>query len=672
MATLQKIRNRSVLLVSVIFVALFLFIITIIDNPVSLFVDQTSVAKVNGQKISYEEYNECANMIREQDSQATDADAQALQTLVTEALYKQEFDKLGITVTDKELSSYITADDAPYGIVAQFVQQFGTTPAEMLNAINDPASYGLNQEQVMQLANAFSEFENNIADQLMTQKLMSLLYGTINANKLDAKQSFEEGNTTYTLASVTKTLYEVTDSVTPAEIKAYYNAHRESYKIDYPTRYVRYVTLDIVPSQKDRQNAVATAREALEQIQAGENMDAILGNSTFIIEHQVADAATVEKIKTTGLRDFINNSEVGDAQIIAPNTAYSSNDPHLTIARLVNRETRVNTAMISQVVLDNTIDPEVIIEKLNSGVAADSIEGVSQVIPAQQFTFDQISGIIDTLQTIGEGVYINLGQAAVAVESFGEPEQMVEYYTATLNIEPSRETTDALNTRMREFLISAPTAELFNHENAMMQGLMVHEALVDQSSSSLDNLDDSRGMVAWAMDAKKGAVSKLYTDSKNTRLAAVALVDEYENYLPYTFPGIESAVTQGAQMEKNSENIINSVAGKANSLQEYCELMGAQKVDTLRGINLSGHRYGPLAAMRAAEVGEIVGPTRWNSAVIVYSVVDQKEGEMPFDEQSTSMQFRRQAQNYILGQSPETVLLGNGKVKYSFLRFTRQ
>lgn len=36
MATLEKIRSRSVLLVSVIFVALFLFIITIVDNPMGL------------------------------------------------------------------------------------------------------------------------------------------------------------------------------------------------------------------------------------------------------------------------------------------------------------------------------------------------------------------------------------------------------------------------------------------------------------------------------------------------------------------------------------------------------------------------------------------------------------------------------------------------------------
>ena len=54
MATLEKIRSKSVLLVSIIFVALFLFIITIIDNPLGLFMDNTTVVNVNGEKINYE------------------------------------------------------------------------------------------------------------------------------------------------------------------------------------------------------------------------------------------------------------------------------------------------------------------------------------------------------------------------------------------------------------------------------------------------------------------------------------------------------------------------------------------------------------------------------------------------------------------------------------------
>ncbi|MDE6166217.1 MAG: hypothetical protein K2F58_03885, partial [Muribaculaceae bacterium] len=180
-------------------------------------------------------------------------------------------------------------------------------------------------------------------------------------------------------------------------------------------------------------------------------------------------------------------------------------------------------------------------------------------------------------------------------------------------------------------------------------------------------------MAAWAMTAaKKGQVSRLYTDSKNTRLSAIAVVDEYKDYIPYTYPGLANAITTAAQTEKNANNIISEVSGKGSSMADYQKLLEAARVDTLRSVNLSNAYYAALGGVRGAQKGDIVGPVRWNNSVIVYSIVDANEGSMPFDEASNSMQFQRQARSLVLGQNPDALLLGDGKVKYNFLRFTRQ
>jgi len=673
MATLEKIRSKSVLLVSIIFVALFLFIITIVDNPLSFFIDQTSVANVKGEKIDYEKYNERANLVREQNPQATDADEQAMNSLVTEALYKQEFSKLGLVVTPEEISSCLVGDKAPYNVLSQFYQQFGATPADVLTALNNPEASGLTQEQVDQISRAYATFEKNLEDQLLTQKLINLLQGSINANKLDARQIYDQGNTTYTLAAVSKNIYQTTDSVTPAEIEKYYKDHRAGYKLQDKVRFVRYVTLPIAASNADRQKAVETVQQALANIEETGSMDALLGNGAFVVEHQNADSAALAAANLAGLKEFLETAEPGSARILNPNSAYVASNPQLVIARLVNRENKVNSAKIAQVVYDGTVNADTIIAQLNAGVAADSIEGVAQSVPATSMSFETLTNIIDTLQAVGAGKYIDLGQAAVAVESWGKAEPIVEYYTATYAVEPSRETIDGLNTRMREFLISAPTAATFNNENAALQGLMVQETLIDNSSFTLDGLEDSRSMVAWAMeDAKKGDVSRLYTDSKNTRLAAIAVVDEYKDYIPYTYPGLTAAITQAAQTEKNANLVINDVKGKGSSLADYQKLMEAARVDTLRGVNLSNSYYAQLGGVRGAKKGELVGPVRWNSSVIVYSILDENEGSMPYDEASSAMQFQRQARSLVLGQNPDALLLGDGKVKYNFLRFTRQ
>lgn len=673
MATLEKIRSKSVLLVSIIFVALFLFIITIIDNPLSLFVDQTTVANVKGEKIDYEKYSERANAVREQNPQATDADQQAMQSLVTEALYRQEFDKLGLAVTADEISNAMVGDNAPYNVIAQFYQQFGATPTDVLTALNNPEASGLTQEQVVQISHAYATFEKNLEDQLLTQKLVKLLQGTINANKLDARQIYDQGNTTYTLATVSKTLFQTTDSVTPAEIEKYYKEHRESYKIPGKVRYVRYVTLPIVPNNDDRQNALTTVKGALAKIQETGSMEAVLNNGGFIVEHQNADSAAMAKVSAAGLKEFLETAAVGTAAILNENSAFVPNNPQLVIAKLNSRETKVNTANISQVIFDGVVNADTVVARLNEGIAPDSIEGVAQVIPANKMTFEQLTNIIDTLQATPTGKYINLGQSAVTVESWGKAEPMVEYTTATYTVEPSRQTIDGLNTRMRDFLISAPTAATFNHENAMLQGLMLQETVIDDSSFSIDNLEDSRSMAAWAMtEAKKGQVSRLYTDSKNTRLSAIAVIDEYKDYIPYTYPGLATAITTAAQTEKNANNIISEVSGKGSSMADYQKLLEAARVDTLRSVNLSNAYYAALGGVRGAQKGDIVGPVRWNNSVIVYSIVDANEGSMPYDEASNSMQFQRQARSLVLGQNPDALLLGDGKVKYNFLRFTRQ
>lgn len=673
MATLEKIRSKSVLLVSIIFVALFLFIITIIDNPLSLFVDQTTVANVKGEKIDYEKYSERANAVREQNPQATDADQQAMQSLVTEALYRQEFDKLGLAVTADEISNAMVGDNAPYNVIAQFYQQFGATPTDVLTALNNPEASGLTQEQVVQISHAYATFEKNLEDQLLTQKLVKLLQGTINANKLDARQIYDQGNTTYTLATVSKTLFQTTDSVTPAEIEKYYKEHRESYKIPGKVRYVRYVTLPIVPNNDDRQNALTTVKGALAKIQETGSMEAVLNNGGFIVEHQNADSAAMAKVSAAGLKEFLETAAVGTAAILNENSAFVPNNPQLVIAKLNSRETKVNTANISQVIFDGVVNADTVVARLNEGIAPDSIEGVAQVIPANKMTFEQLTNIIDTLQATPTGKYINLGQSAVTVESWGKAEPMMEYTTATYTVEPSRQTIDGLNTRMRDFLISAPTAATFNHENAMLQGLMLQETVIDDSSFSIDNLEDSRSMAAWAMtEAKKGQVSRLYTDSKNTRLSAIAVIDEYKDYIPYTYPGLATAITTAAQTEKNANNIISEVSGKGSSMADYQKLLEAARVDTLRSVNLSNAYYAALGGVRGAQKGDIVGPVRWNNSVIVYSIVDANESSMPYDEASNSMQFQRQARSLVLGQNPDALLLGDGKVKYNFLRFTRQ
>ncbi len=679
MATLEKIRSRSVLLVSIIFLALFLFIITIIDNPLGLLMDNTTVAKVKGEKIDYEQYQAKAQELREQNPNNVNADEQALQALISESLFQQEFDKLGLTVTAQEISNAIVGEKAPGFVVNSFMQQFGAAPQDVLTAISNPESMGLTAEQAAQLTEAYKKFEQNIEQFLLGQKFFMLAGGAINANKLDAQTAFDESNTTYTLAAVSKNIFTVQDSVTEAEIKAYYKDHKAPYRLNEPSRWVKYVSLDIVPSTPDRQKGIDEVTAAMNQLaQVGpttRGFEYLSGNSIFNVNKYTGDSTQVAELKVNGLTDFLKAAVPGEAKVVSSN-AYASFNPSITMARLISREVRPNGAKVKRAIIDPSVNVDSVVALLNKGIAPDSIKGVAQNMEID-YDFSQIPAQqVDSVRNAG-GKYVafNMGQYVVAdaLSSLNAPKPMYEYATAVLNIEPSRETIDQLNTRMRDFLIVATDAESFNNDNAIQQGLTVSDALITPSSPGINGMEDTRGAVAWAMEADKGDVSRLYTDSKNTRLMAVAVADIYkDDYAGLSFPAIHEEVENEALNKKRADKLIADYTGKGKSLADYAKVMDAP-IDTLRFVNPSQPRYAALGGLPVVKKGSVQGPLRMNSQVIVYDILDAKKGEMPYDELSNKRQYTGQMQEFLIGQgSIEALLLGDGRIQNRILKFTRQ
>ena len=69
MSTLEKIRQRPILIISILGLALLLFILTAVDRPGELFTDSHTVAKVDGEKIDYMEFQKRVEQQQEQSQQ---------------------------------------------------------------------------------------------------------------------------------------------------------------------------------------------------------------------------------------------------------------------------------------------------------------------------------------------------------------------------------------------------------------------------------------------------------------------------------------------------------------------------------------------------------------------------------------------------------------------------
>ena len=193
MSTLEQIRQRPILIISILGLALLLFILTAVDRPGELFTDNHTVAKVDGEKIDYMEFQKRVEQQQEQlqgrgytNVDAAQVQEYVLQQMLNETLLHKEFERLGLQVTDKELSEAMLGA-TPHPYVTQMVQAYNLPSAQMLyDAAYNPTKNGIDPQQAQQFQVAWNSLERDTEQMLLSQKFLHLFQGTLNANKLDA------------------------------------------------------------------------------------------------------------------------------------------------------------------------------------------------------------------------------------------------------------------------------------------------------------------------------------------------------------------------------------------------------------------------------------------------------------------------------------------------------
>ena len=165
-------------------------------------------------------------------------------------------------------------------------------------------------------------------------------------------------------------------------------------------------------------------------------------------------------------------------------------------------------------------------------------------------------------------------------------------------------------------------------------------------------------------------------DDKQSYLIAVAVKDIYDDYLPYTSPAIKTRLTAQARNGKKADKLMADYAGKANDLEGYAKLMGAEVSEgnvnitspTLLSIGINESAL--QGAIASAEKGKLVGPVKGNRGVLVFEVREINTDNRPFNEAEYGNRF-----NTTFGlnrrQSPLPLLLGKDAVDNRSLNFVQ-
>lgn len=682
MSTLEQIRQRPVLIISILGVALLLFILTAVDRPGELFTDSHTVAKVDGEKIDYLEFQKRVEQQQEQMQQRgyTNVDVAqvqeyVLQQMVNESLLKKEFERLGLTVTDNELSqAMLGATPSPY--VQQMVQSMGIPSAQLLyEAAFNPTKSGVTPEQAPQFQSAWAELEKNTEEMMLQQKFMALFAGTLTANKLDAKALYEDNATTSTIVYAKKDLSTLKDAdftPTDAEINDLYNQEKNRYRINEKQVVISYIAVDVVPSTDDLAAAQREVEDAIVGLRMNEGTDAVASNGKFYVNRVSATEASLAPALKKAVPSMAKDSVAMISFI----------DNQYTIAKLLDVTTSIDSVLVDVAFINETADADSVIARLNTGASKiDMGDAIAQSQDSMWVSLldPGIAQFKDQIATAETGSYFKPegGQNGMTmrVRSRKAPVAVYDVAEITYDVVPSNATIQKLNGDLRKYLADNSTAAKFTSE-ATKAGYSALSAVVTPSTLSINGLQESRGAAKWALDAKKDQVSGVFNNDRDSRLLAVAVNDIYDGkFVPATNETVRNYLTNKVMNRKKAEKLIADYNGKGKSVAEYAAAMQV-KADTTQVTfgqpyvrNFPMYESALQANVAVAKKGELVGPVALNQSVVVFTVTDVTAPSREFDYKNDAMVFNQREGVASFQRTLPAVLLGNKKVENKIQKF---
>lgn len=701
MATLEKIRSKSVLLFVIIIVALLAFILgDFLTSGRTYFGSGTTVAQAGSAKVDYNDYQARVNALAEQQQNSTrqtNSDVlaqQAITDLLADKLMQQEYAALGLVVTDSELSAALTGAN-PHPAAAQFIAQLSQSiglPAPngnaVFDAISNPTKYGLPAEAGAQLKQYWISMEQQVEQAILAEQFTELMTGLFTANQLDAQNLFNDVANTRHISYAVVNLNTVKDDeveVTDQDRMAAWNENKYQFRITEPMRTIDYIVVRIEPSQADRLAGQQAVEDALVALKSNNGTDGIASDSRFVVNRYTA---TYAQVNDKGVKAFLDSAEVG-AAVISKHVGDNYN-----LVKLIDRTTGIDSVNVSFLGRADQGNLDSIFARVNAGTSIANIlkeDGIAgqDSIWASLVAPNIPQNIKDALtnRAVGETFILTDTVQGKAVQSLYRinrrhaPVAVYEIAMVDFTVDPSNETITNLSTNLNTFVSNHSSADAFA-EGAAEAGYTVLKGMVSASTPQIGgDCSDCRPVIKWAMEAKQGQVMPVYQDNKQTYLLTVAVTGIYEDdYLPWNCPLIADNITNLARNNAKARLLIDKFSGKAQNIEGYAKVMGVevQSGDAIfNAPMLATIGFGESllqGQVAAAPVNTVVGPVKGNNAVVVFTVTgeENKGRQYTFEEYANQFNGNLNLGNArFLSNSTNMVnlLRGDNKIENNSLNF---
>ena len=706
MAALGKIRSKGGILVAAIGLALFAFLAEEAFRSCNGIKSETrqQIGEILGEKISVQDYQKLIdeyqsaikftmqrdNLTEDELNQVKD---QVWQQLVNNRVLEADAKKVGLTVTEQELSNVLNDGTNPMLAQTPFVnQQTGRFDINALQQFLDgynkaKASNSPQLEQMQTIYDYWLFVEKNLRTQLLGQKYQALLASCVLSNKAEAKMAFKDNNeeSDIQLASLAySTIKDADVKVTDEDLKAKYEELKPAFRQNTETRDIKFVDYQIKASSSDRNAIVKEMNELQKQLATATDPSLVISKSGSMIPYLGLPVSSKAYQQYPDIASKIDSLAVGTTGVTE-----NKQDNTLNIIRVMSKAQLPDSVQFRQIqVAANT--PE------EAHAKADSIQkalagGADFVAIAKRygqtgekvwFTGQQyeaapsmsednrtyiealLNGEVNAIQNVA------LTQGNIILQVVDKKAMKTKTTAAIIKklVDFSKATRSDAYNKFSEFVAKSTTAADLE-KNASKYGYHV-QSLNDVSTSEhyVAGVHGTRDALKWLFDAKQGDVSPLYECGDNDHLMVIVLSAIHpKGYRSWDDPQVKEILKREVIKDKKAEKLMAKLKG-VNSIAA-AQAKGA-KVSTVSQITFAAPAFVQATgsaepalsgAVAATAVGKFSkNPVKGNAGVYVFQVVKKAlRAGSKYNEAMAMQQAAQQNMQFLSNFMQDLILKAN-------------
>lgn len=596
MSVIQTIRDRGTWIIFVIIaVALIAFILQDgAGRGGSAFSNSSVIAKVNGTTIERGAFEE---RLKQQEAMYAGQGATRDQLIgnvfnmeVDNIVLNQEFDKLGLTVSGKELNDILFGENSP-------LRQEFTDPKTGEFRVDDAKKAfaqikkSKNAEQIKMINSGYIEptIQNSLRN-----KYQNLLIQSVYVPKWMVEKQQADNNAIASASYVYYPYVAIADStvkVSDADINSYVKKHAKEYKKEDETRSIAYISFSAAPSSADSAATLEQINSLKADFGASTDAAAYLGkvgtelpyyNSYFGGSRiQVANKDSITSLPVGGMfGPYID----GNNYVIAKLVGVKQWPDSVTVRHILigtsnpqngqpirDDSTGKKLADSIQTAVKNGADFNALVAKYSDDGGSKEKGGVydyfpqgQMVIPFNDFAFDNPVGTKGVVKTDFGYHYI---------EILGQKNRSAAYKIAYLAkpILSSNETMSEANTAAATFAAGSKDMKAFNEGAAKLAKPVLSATDIKQNDFTVGTMANTRSLVRWIYENKEGAVSDPIEVGDQIIVATITSI----NKAGVLGTNEARPLVEGLIRNEKKAKIIIDTKMKGNSLEEISKSTGS-------------------------------------------------------------------------------------------------